>query len=821
MAKAKNKQIKPKVSTPVVASSSKTGATQESSIQGSVGRQSSLFENLSTSKTLLFFVGLVLLVGVIVFREYFLFKKYYIFIDTGSDSYTQIYAELVHFADYLRSDGIPKWSFRQGAGQNVYPMWFDAFNLFPMLSGAKNIPALMFFIEYSKLFLGGLIFFLYLRLLGLHKYVTILGGLLFAYCGYYIVGTWFTRFSDEIVYFPLLLLALELFLQKKSWWLLPIPIALMAMTYPIWVYFSSILILIYGTLRFIELYGWQPKQLLVFFLKTAAICSIGLAISTTLFVSILNQMLNSPRVAGGAGYSDFFASKSVFGLAQQSQYGAILLRFFSNDLFGTSSEYKGWLNYLEAPLHYCGIVTLLLVPQLFHFIGRKQKIMYGVLLGLCAFPLIFPYFRYMFWVFTGDYYRTMSLFLVFVLLFLAMKALTYMIQRNQVNRITLLISFAVLVIVLYLPYGDNVQVDASLRKIIVAFLVAYSLVLLVWKTALIQPLKLFLLLGLVATEIIYQHTSALSKRSSWDTTEFAKRDFFNDYSLEGIDYLKKRDKSFYRIEKDVVISANDSKVQGYFGTIAYHAFNQLNYVKFLGAVGVIDARDETQTRWLKPLIPHFYLHGLMSVNYMLVKGKDANLMRQFGYDSLAKFENMGVYKNYFGLPLGYTYDSYITEEDFTKLDSLQSKHIGLLKAFVVPAKETAKYKGFSRLSRQAADSVKSLSFAAWNDVLNQRRQDTLTVNEFTENHIKGTIDLDKQKLLFFSIPYDTGWAATVDGEDAKPVQVNIGLIGLLLNKGKHTVALNYEPPFFKIGLILSAIGLVLYGVLLIFLRRVV
>lgn len=76
--------------------------------------------------------------------------------------------------------------------------------------------------------------------------------------------------------------------------------------------------------------------------------------------------------------------------------------------------------------------------------------------------------------------------------------------------------------------------------------------------------------------------------------------------------------------------------------------------------------------------------------------------------------------------------------------------------------------------------------------------------------IKGTINLEDKKLLFFSIPYDQGWSALVDGQEAKLERVNIGFMGLLLEPGEHTVELEYSPPYLFAGMTVSVTALFLF-----------
>ena len=66
-------------------------------------------------------IALVASIGTFVFWRYLCFEYVYLFKDIGGDTLNQFYPRLVHIAEYLRTEGIPKWSFHQGMGQNLFP----------------------------------------------------------------------------------------------------------------------------------------------------------------------------------------------------------------------------------------------------------------------------------------------------------------------------------------------------------------------------------------------------------------------------------------------------------------------------------------------------------------------------------------------------------------------------------------------------------------------------------------------------------------------------------------------------------------------------
>ena len=63
-----------------------------------------------------------------------------------------------------------------------------------------------------------------------------------------------------------------------------------------------------------------------------------------------------------------------------------------------------------------------------------------------------------------------------------------------------------------------------------------------------------------------------------------------------------------------------------------------------------------------------------------------------------------------------------------------------------------------------------------------------------------------------SIPYDPGWKAYVDGNEAHIIRLIDGtFMGLMFGEdGEHTVEFKYECPGLKIGIIVSALGLLAF-----------
>ena len=87
---------------------------------------------------------------------------------------------------------------------------------------------------------------------------------------------------------------------------------------------------------------------------------------------------------------------------------------------------------------------------------------------------------------------------------------------------------------------------------------------------------------------------------------------------------------------------------------------------------------------------------------------------------------------------------------------------------------------------------------------------TMEVTEFRNTYIEGTIDCNRDGLLYTSIPQDGNWVAQVDGEDAEIVLVGDVMVGLMLTEGEHTVSFRYENKSFSLGWKISLVCLLAF-----------
>ena len=77
---------------------------------------------------------------------------------------------------------------------------------------------------------------------------------------------------------------------------------------------------------------------------------------------------------------------------------------------------------------------------------------------------------------------------------------------------------------------------------------------------------------------------------------------------------------------------------------------------------------------------------------------------------------------------------------------------------------------------------------------------------------------DKPQLVLFSVPYNEGWTAEVNGRTAEVEKVDGGLMAVKTESGRNTIVFRYETPGLKYGIIISASALLAFVLYLLICR---
>ena len=637
------------------------------------------FEEFIAPYSIWVLIGLIVLIGLLAFKKYLFGDSLFFFTDIGSDSVTQIYPSIIHKINLLQEGFISKWSFYRGMGEPYY----SAFPVEP-LSVFRNILTNLFvsvfganyyiFGKFALIFifhflLSGIVFYYYLRTISIKKFSSIIGAMLITFSGFIVAGSsW--AFSGQVFMGVFLLFAFEQLFVKKRWFFFPFAIIFISNN-PFIFYIFSLFLVLYTIFRFTSEQKGGLKEFLKLTGQMILLGLTGVLMNAVKIVKTFMTLFFSPRVAGNASYSQAISSGE--NLIDNSKYvGTTILRFFSNDIIGCGNDFAGWKNYFEAPMFYIGLLSLIILPQIFIYLNKRNKIIFGSFLGFWVLTLAFPYMRKAMLAFTGDYFRFgFDFFIPFVFLFFGISALNKLDEKFKINIPLLIGTVIFLLIILFIPYGfEPIDFDNKIRKIVVVFMLFYSFLLYVMTLKKYKSFAQIGLILLIVSELAFFSYNSYKDREPIDSKEFVINQMgYGDGTIQAIEYIKKQDASlFYRIEKDyqsgnaIHSSLNDAQAQSYYGTTNYSSFNQLNYIRFLEEIELIQKGDETATRWSRGLRGNPLLETFGNIKYHLSKDEKP-FFTQSGFDSIAEINGVKILKNKYYLPLGYTYDKYVKLED--------------------------------------------------------------------------------------------------------------------------------------------------------------
>lgn len=90
---------------------------------------------------------------------------------------------------------------------------------------------------------------------------------------------------------------------------------------------------------------------------------------------------------------------------------------------------------------------------------------------------------------------------------------------------------------------------------------------------------------------------------------------------------------------------------------------------------------------------------------------------------------------------------------------------------------------------------------------------------FDDGHVVGDYFATQEEILLTTIPYDTGWTVTLNGERVEPEIVDDALIAIRVPAGENHVEMNYVSPGFIPGAVVSVVSGIAFIAWSVFIRR--
>lgn len=299
---------------------------------------------------------------------------------------------------------------------------------------------------------------------------------------------------------------------------------------------------------------------------------------------------------------------------------------------------------------------------------------------------------------------------------------------------------------------------------------------------------------------------------------------------------------------------------------AFHSVVSPSIMEYYDFIGV--TRDVAS----RPGREYFSIRSLLSVKYLLNRTDGDSFVGDDGYTLMPDYQYIKteggyyVYENKSYIPYGFSYDYYITKEECEAFYSEVARADVMLKAIVLSDEDALKYgEGMESYSEYCENYVEPedtyeellpddpifdvdtpegdetessgisdgavtqspaeipiypkneeyfMSLSMSEDELKKDaehlKESSAMSFDIDSDGFSASVARDKTALVFFSVPYDEGWSATVNGEKAEIIKANIGFMAVQVPAGVSEIRFDYTTPYLKLGLTVSGGGLFIF-----------
>lgn len=695
----------------------------------------------------------------------------------------------------MLSSGTPWWSWNTFVGDN----FIGGYSFYTLTSPFVWLTCLFPYDKilwgillslYLKFICTGIFSYLYFRKMEFSSGISTLGALLYCFSSFYSANLMYFHFCEPIMMFPLLLIALEMVVrdnQRAYFWLALATFGTVFINF----YFSLSSLLLGALYLLFRLYG-ERKLRWTIVLKAAGAVILGIGLTAFILFPVIFHNMGGSR--SHPLLSIYFNPFSVI-YENVNLIRSLIMPVISETKGDGFFQYE--FSSVEPYLLLFGLFPTIIYILKYHK-KRNWLTWFIIFLLICYLTPING-------VFSGFTHQTYTRWIYGLNIMFILSLLYLLKNKNEfkVKDVVLygVVSAFIILCCLTLDYLCG-SIRFTLRQGLEMALFAFNFAcLLIWvKRRCSVRVTIFIVaicgtLNLIATTSYWTKTRYYSSIGGQPEVDYLFRDVFahTDYGVD-------RDVR-YRI--DVVSNyRNYSILNNIPGVFNFHsAMNK----KLISLRNTIQDRSESPTfcalRNRESMDALFSVKNIMDFRDSLIYGVGVNR----GLTLVKKFPDYDLYENQFYIPVGFTYDNYVTESEF-------KPYLGKSKDVDIPAlildNIVVKNEDETELGKYLNKGLINPSLSMDSLVTMRRR---LTVDDFvgTTNGFSCTSDFDSTEVVFFSVVADDGFKAYIDGEQAKIYDVNLGLIGIVVPSGRHTIRFKYYPPGLKVGSIISLFFLAL------------
>lgn len=773
---------------------------------------------------------LALAMGVLLFAPFVLFDKGY-FIYYGDFNAQQIpFYQLAHRA--IRAGEIG-WSWTTDLGANFvgsYSFYLlgSPFFWLTLPFPTDWVPYLMAPLLALKLAFASLTAYAYTRRF-LRPQLALVAGILYAFGGFSIYNIFFNHFHEALVWFPLLLLGIERYMQDGRRGLFAFAVLMSALSNYYFFIGQAIFVMIYWVIRALS-GDWERCGRRFFGMWLEAL--LGVAGAAVLLLPSYLSVIQNGRTENLLEGWDLLIYSS-----EQRLFDIIHSFFFPPDHPARANFFPDANNNWSSMSVWIPVFGC--TGAIAYFQSRRHTDWLRRLLIVLVICTLIPGLNAMFQLLNQMYYARWFYMLTLMLVLATLRCFEEETRVEWGRAIgwsggitAALALFVGLVPKTWEPNGETGKVALGLMKNTGRFwvIVAVAVVCLALTGLLV---KLFITNKQAFFATVTTICVTVSMAGGWAYLTFGKvtgsypSDYVTDKLLNAPAFVLPQDDVFSRM--DTYKGMDNQGMYWNRSTIqAFHSIVPGSIMDFYPSVGV------TRSVGSRPDTNHYALRGLLSVRWLfdytqpegdvqLYNKKAEEIFAPDGETRMPGWEyhdtqnGFAIYENKYFVPMGFTYAGYITRTEYDALPK-NERELVLLKALVVEDADVEKI----ALTLPHLDTDGMIySETQYLDDCTARAAGA--AHTFTKDRtgFSATINLSAENLVFFSVPYESGWSATVNGRAAEIIRVNVGFMAVICPAGKDVdIRFDYETPGLLYGAYVSGgalLLLVLYW--LIFCRR--
>ena len=701
------------------------------------------------------------------------------------------------------------------------------------------VPYLMGPLLILKFACASLAAYMFIRRFTARAETAMIGGLIYAFSGFSVYNIFFNHFHEAIVFFPLLLLAMEVFMAEKQRGALIAAVFICALTNYFFFFGMVVFAIIYWAVRmFSKSFKFSFSEFLLMLLE----CVLGLLLAAAILVpSIITVMQNERIDSYIVGWSSVLYGK------EQIFLNIIQCFFFPPDLparpvFFPGADVKwsslgGWLPLFSMT----GAVTFLLSEKKGSWLRR--------IIVILTFMALVPGFNAAFYMFNTSYYARW--FYMPILMMALATAIS--IEDTKVNwkaawRWTFGITLGFITVIGLWPKdiqngkitGFGLYTDAATNPIKYIIESIRHLMdktyqvsgdyydLRFWTTCIISVLSLLILRALIPA-IIAKRTAVLNQLvalvcvvsvlysaffiACGQTHSYDIDKVMINNLIEGEVDLPKKDDEFIRIDvydgvDNTGLYLNQSSIN------FFHSIVPSSVTKFYQHIG------EERSVASRPKVDSSAIRPLLSVKYLLdpiidnsKEFLEDNETAMPGYTHLKTENGYKIYENNNYIPMGFTYEYYLASDDADYFKEYGNGKIDdiMLKAMLIDRKDidvVSKYLTSLNADYNIGDYSEEKGYLDFSnegmaDSCAKLRETAATSFKYDSYRFEAKINLSKDNLVFFSVPFSEGWTAYVNGKKTDIIKANIGFMAVAASEGDNTIVFKYETPGLKLGIYIT------------------